>query len=95
MPSSVVRAALESFPCTLIQGYGQTEGMTMTFLSQEDHQVRSKAFREKRLSSCGRPGFVTEVSVVDTDGKPVPKDGSTSGEIIIKSDQHGWLLAKT
>lgn len=26
MPSSTVREALESFPCTLIQGYGQTEG---------------------------------------------------------------------
>jgi len=37
MPGSVVKAALASFPCTLIQGYGQTEGMTMTFLSQEDH----------------------------------------------------------
>ena len=86
MPSSVVKAALESFPCTLIQGYGQTEGMTMTFLSQEDHQNAVQGIQEKRLSSCGRPGFVTEVSVVDTDGKPVPKDGSTSGEIIIKSE---------
>ena len=37
MPASVIKAALDSFPCTLIQGYGQTEGMTMTFLSQEDH----------------------------------------------------------
>jgi acyl-CoA synthetase (AMP-forming)/AMP-acid ligase II len=37
MPHSVVKAALEAFPCTLIQGYGQTEGMTMSFLSQEDH----------------------------------------------------------
>ena len=86
MPSSVVRAALEAFPCTLIQGYGQTEGMTMTFLSQEDHQFAIQGIQEKRLSSCGRPGFVTEVSVVDTHGKPVPKDGSTSGEIIIKSE---------
>ena len=38
MPRSVVEAALEAFPCTMIQGYGQTEGMTMIFLSQEDHQ---------------------------------------------------------
>src|SRR3712207_5178959 len=26
MPSSVVRAAMDAFPCTMIQGYGQTEG---------------------------------------------------------------------
>ena len=31
MPRSVVEAALDAFPCTMIQGYGQTEGMTMTF----------------------------------------------------------------
>ena len=34
MPSRVIAEALEAFPCTLIQGYGQTEGTTMTFLSQ-------------------------------------------------------------
>ena len=39
MPRSVVEAALEAFPCTMIQGYGQTEGMTMIFLSQEDHHT--------------------------------------------------------
>ena len=37
MPATVVAAALKAFPCNLIQGYGQTEGMTMSFLSQEDH----------------------------------------------------------
>lgn len=86
MPSSVVRAALESFPCTLIQGYGQTEGMTMTFLSQEDHHNAIHDANEKKLSSCGRAGFVTEVKVVDIDRIPVPQDGSTLGEIIIKSE---------
>ena len=86
MPASVVRAALKSFPCTLIQGYGQTEGMTMTFLSQEDHHDAIHDPNEKKLSSCGRAGFVTEVKVVDDDGNSVPKDGSSSGEIIIKSE---------
>ena len=47
MPSSVVKTALEAFPCTLIQGYGQTEGMTMTFLSQEDHQRAIQGIQEK------------------------------------------------
>ncbi len=86
MPETVVRAALESFPCTLIQGYGQTEGMTMTFLSQEDHANAVAGDNTQRLNSCGREGFVTRVRVVDPEGKDVPKDGSTSGEIIIKSE---------
>jgi len=86
MPATVVKAALEAFPCTLIQGYGQTEGMTMTFLSQEDHRDAIAGIHPERLSSCGREGFITRVQVVDEAGKPVPKDGNTPGEIEIQSE---------
>ncbi len=86
MPVSVVKSALEMFPCTLIQGYGQTEGMTMTFLSQEDHAEAVRGIRPERLRSCGREGFVTSVRVVDPGGRPVSRDGQSSGEIIVRSD---------
>jgi len=86
MPRSVVEAAMKAFPCTMIQGYGQTEGMTMTFLSQEDHAHAVAGQHSERLSSCGRAGFVTEVQLVDSEGQPVPKDGKTPGEIIIRSE---------
>jgi len=86
MPATVVRAALEAFPCTLIQGYGQTEGMTMTFLSQEDHARAIAGDHPERLGSCGREGFVTRVMVADPEGRPVPRDGRTSGEIIVRSE---------
>ena len=86
MPMSVVKAALDSFPCTLIQGYGQTEGMTMTFLSQEDHLAAVNGEHPERLSSCGREGHVTSVAVVDSHGTEVPRDGLTSGEIVVRSD---------
>lgn len=86
MPATVVRAALEAFPCTLIQGYGQTEGMTMTFLSQEDHARAVQGDHEERLASCGREGFNTRIIVADQNGRPVPKDSKTSGEIIVRSE---------
>ena len=86
MPRSVVAAALDKFPCTLIQGYGQTEGMTMCFLSQEDHAKAIADDHPERLSSCGREGHVTSVKLVDPDGNAVPKDGQTPGEIVIKSE---------
>ncbi|WP_104107730.1 AMP-binding protein [Nocardioides sp. 616] len=93
MPSSVVRQALDLFPCTLIQGYGQTEGTTMTFLSQEDHQDAINGIHPERLKSCGREGFVTSVRVVDPDGNDVPRDGHTPGQIIVKSpaNMSGYL----
>ena len=76
MPASVVKDALENFPCTLIQGYGQTEGMTMTFLSQEDHKRALHDDHPERLLSCGREGFVTSVLVVDPAGRPIARDRS-------------------
>ncbi|MEU8802954.1 AMP-binding protein [Spirillospora sp. NPDC048819] len=86
MPSSIVRAALDSFPCTLIQGYGQTEGTTMSFLSQEDHADAVAGRNEHRLRSCGREGFLTTIRVVDPEGREVPKDGRTTGQIIVRSE---------
>ncbi|GAB92075.1 AMP-binding protein [Gordonia rhizosphera] len=86
MPSAVVRNALDSFPCTLIQGYGQTEGTTMSFLSQEDHHDAIRGINEQRLKSCGREGFGTTIRVVDMDGNEVPRDGKTPGEVIVRSE---------
>jgi acyl-CoA synthetase (AMP-forming)/AMP-acid ligase II len=86
MPHSVVKAALAAFPCTLIQGYGQTEGMTMSFLSQEDHRDAIAGIHPERLSSCGREGFMTTIKLVDADGNMVPRDGNTPGEILVQSE---------
>jgi len=86
MPSTVVRAALDSFPCTLIQGYGQTEGTTMSFLSQEDHRDAVNGVNAQRLKSCGREGFGTSIRIVDVDGNDVPRDGVTPGEIMVRSE---------
>jgi acyl-CoA synthetase (AMP-forming)/AMP-acid ligase II len=86
MPRSVVEAALAAFPCTIIQGYGQTEGMTMSFLSQEDHAAAIAGDHPERLGSCGREGFVTSIRLVDPEGNTVPRDGRTPGEIVVQSD---------
>jgi len=86
MPETVVKAALKAFPCTLIQGYGQTEGMTMTFLAQEDHALAVAGQHPERLNACGREGFVTQVRVVDANNQPVPKDSNTPGEIVVRSE---------
>lgn len=86
MPHRVVAAALEAFPCTIIQGYGQTEGMTMSFLSQEDHARAVAGEHSEWLASCGREGFVTTIRLVDESGREVPRDSETPGEIIVKSE---------
>ncbi|MCF8474011.1 MAG: AMP-binding protein [Emcibacter sp.] len=86
MPEAIVKLALKKFPCTLIQGYGQTEGMTMTFLSQEDHQLAVEGIHSERLASCGREGFVTQVRLLNAEGELVPRDNITPGEIVVRSE---------
>ena len=86
MPTRVIEEVLQKLPGGIIQGYGQTEGTTMTFLSQEDHINAVNGIHPERLKSCGRAGYVTSVLVVGPDGKPVPNDNKTPGEIIVKSD---------
>ncbi|MEE8601515.1 AMP-binding protein [Euzebya tangerina] len=86
MPSTVVRNALEAFPSDLLQGYGQTEGTTMTFLSPEVHRDAAAGRNVHRLRSCGREGFVTRLQVVDVHGNPVPRDARTAGEIVVRSE---------
>jgi acyl-CoA synthetase (AMP-forming)/AMP-acid ligase II len=87
MPPRVIQEALAKFPCTLIQGYGQTEGTTMSFLSQEDHVTAAlRGIHPERLASCGREGFVTALAVVDEAGVPVPCDGKTAGQIVVRSE---------
>jgi acyl-CoA synthetase (AMP-forming)/AMP-acid ligase II len=93
MPSSVVRAAMDNFPCTMIQGYGQTEGAGMTFLSQEDHVNAVNGIHPERLRSCGREGFTAQIRVVDERGDDVPRDGKTAGQIVVRGEQNmiGYL----
>ncbi len=87
MPSRVIKEAMDKFPCTMIQGYGQTEGTGMTFLSQEDHiRAIEEDYHPERLKSCGREVFGSAIRVVDDDGNDVPTDGKTPGQIIVKSE---------
>ncbi|GAB2670639.1 long-chain fatty acid--CoA ligase [Saccharopolyspora gloriosae] len=86
MPSSIVRAALDAFPCSLIQGYGQTEGPGMAFLSQEDHVAAVAGRHPHRLRSCGREGFGARLRVVDPGGREVPLDGRSPGQIVVRSE---------
>jgi long-chain acyl-CoA synthetase len=59
----------------------------MTFLSQEDHiRAIRDGYHPERLRSCGREGFVTSLRIVDDEGRPVPTDGKTAGQIVIRSD---------
>ena len=85
MAESVVREIMERFPCDLMQGYGQTEGCTMSTLPPWVHREIRAGIGTHRAASCGLEVHLTSMRVVDEAGRPVERDRSALGEIVVKS----------
>ena len=85
MAESVVREIMDRFPCDLMQGYGQTEGCTMSTLPPWVHREIRAGIGTHRAASCGLETHLTSLRVVDEAGSPVPRDRSAIGEIVVKS----------
>jgi long-chain acyl-CoA synthetase len=83
-PEATILAILETFPCTLIQCYGTTESVGVTFLSQEDHQ-RALDGDRGLLRSCGRPAFLTDVRLDLGSVAADEVDGHPVGELQVRS----------
>ncbi|MDA2986721.1 MAG: AMP-binding protein, partial [Actinomycetota bacterium] len=86
MGEDVVREALTRLPCDLMQGYGQTEGGPMSFLDPQVHREAAAGVGAHRLRSCGREAFLSTLRVVDENGREVPRDRLTVGEIVTRSE---------
>lgn len=86
MPEPVIRKAIEMLGCDLTQGYGQTEGGTMTFLPPWVHTKAMMGIDPHRLKSCGLESHLTSVRVLDEDARPVPRNRSAVGEIAVRSE---------
>lgn len=90
MPYEVVRQAMDSFECGLMNAYGQTESTsTMTYLGPDDHRLSGEPEEDeltlKRLRSVGRPMPDIEIGILKPDGSPQPDGGE--GEICIRGDR--------
>ena len=77
--------SLELFGPRMVQIYGQGESpMTITSLSQQDHEGAQDAAHLARLASCGTPRTGVEVRVVDEAGRDMPL--GEPGEVVTRSD---------
>jgi acyl-CoA synthetase (AMP-forming)/AMP-acid ligase II len=86
IPLEVLRQALAIFKCNFVQGYGQTEASAvLTMLPAADHVLEGASEKIRRLQSCGREVYGTQVRVVDTENRDV-RPGEI-GEVIARGDQ--------
>ncbi|CAO3427854.1 AMP-binding protein [Azospirillum endophyticum] len=103
MPPARLREAVGRFGPIFMQLYGQSEAPNcVTVLRKHDHLTED----DRRLGSCGRPIFTSQVALLDEAGQEVP--AGEIGEICVrgplvmegywnrpeeteKAFRHGWL----
>src|SRR5262252_874395 len=84
---TLVREVEEKLGCTCFSGYGLTETAPVLTTSRMKNGVTW--IGQERFEGQARTGFAVpgvEVRVVDPEGKDVPRDGKSIGEIIARSD---------
>jgi len=82
---SVTRELIEALGCDLLQCYGRTEELAITFLSPRDHLDAINGVNTHRLQSCGRPAWLSRVELLDADDRVIPRGSDEPGEVIAKS----------
>ena len=87
--SSIMRSQLQQsmdvFGCKFIQCAGQTEaGPVLTMLRPEDHVIDGPEHIVRRLGSAGKEVKLTEVKIVDQEGRELP--ANIPGEEIARGD---------
>lgn len=65
-----LRQAIDTFGPVFVQGYGGTEPGFMTCFRKEEH-VEALEQHPERIASAGRAFYHAEVSIRDSDGRPV------------------------
>ena len=83
---AAVREVLATFGCEYVQTYGLTETSPYLTLSvlEPKHRELSEEAQLARRARTGRPFETVELQVVDDDGRPVPRDDRSVGEIIAR-----------
>jgi acyl-CoA synthetase (AMP-forming)/AMP-acid ligase II len=81
MGQEVIRAASELFDAEMVQIWGMSEFGTGTILGPEAHRRALSGERPELLRSCGRAGLLAEVKIIDLEGRLVPQDRATVGEL--------------
>jgi len=78
----------KAFKCRVLVGYGLTETSPMVSTSRRKGTVEYQDEKDRmfHVAMAGWPGLGVEMRVVDANGKDVPRDGETMGEIIVRSD---------
>jgi fatty-acyl-CoA synthase len=82
----------ERFGIEVRQGWGMTETTAVATLScATDTQLQwEPARRHAAAANCGKSVFGVDIKVVDEDGRTLPRDGKSQGELMVRGQ---WIVS--
>jgi len=83
-PAAFVQRLEEELGWEFLQIYGLTETAPLLTVSRPDHHTAHDDYA--RRARAGVPGLGVELAVLDDEGRPVPRDGRTVGEVCARSN---------
>lgn len=89
VPRSLIEQVRERWDVPLVQGWGMTETSPLAALSFPPKQAAAAAEVEWLMKS-GRTAAGIEARIVDDEGRPLPRDGRSIGELQVRGP---WVTA--
>ncbi|MGP3702950.1 MAG: long-chain-fatty-acid--CoA ligase [Candidatus Bathyarchaeota archaeon] len=91
-PPELIKGLMKDFNVKVIQVYGATETCPIVTYSELWPELERKLDEEGKLvqlSKQGMPAPFIKLKIIDFQGKEVPKDGKTMGEIVVSGP---WVV---
>lgn len=87
-PPDMIRRAEAAFGCRVFGGYGLSETSPVIALATSKAHLRQEpdSERYRRQAMTGLPVIGAEMTIVDPDGRSLPWDGETAGELVVRSN---------
>jgi acyl-CoA synthetase (AMP-forming)/AMP-acid ligase II len=92
VPLTMIAKFDERFGIEVRQGWGMTETTAVATLScATDAELQwEPARRHAAAANCGKSVFGVDIKVVDEDGRTLPRDGKTQGELMVRGQ---WIVS--
>ena len=90
-PASLIRAYLEEYGVSMLQAWGLTESSPVATTTRLPHRLRNASIDEKVefSSRAGKPVIGIDLALLDKEGRPAPRDGSTMADIYLRGP---WVI---
>jgi len=85
-PRGMPKRVEEAFGCIAHGGFGMTETCPLIVLPELAEDLDPEEYRHRRHDTWGRPLPGVEFRLVDPNGKDLPWDGTSVGELLVRGD---------